>query len=212
MKKFYKTKFKSVAALSLALLANVAFAQDLKVTSNGNPVSNGDIIDVECVFEDYTQDFGFFYLNCVWDPNLEVSTSEGSTTLNVTLSKVDNLPSFEICWPDQCINFGPDGTAKTSGTISTTPETVDIHIIEQVTDENDSSLGGGMSKVYLTSSAGALEFTLKALPVSLGSVGENIADNKVSEYYTIQGVRVAEPQKGQLYIVRKGSKVAKHIF
>lgn len=38
-----------------------------------------------------------------------------------------------------------------------------------------------------------------------------VADTK-AEYFTIQGVRVAEPQKGQIYIERKGGKVTKHIF
>lgn len=33
-----------------------------------------------------------------------------------------------------------------------------------------------------------------------------------AEYFTIQGIRVAEPQKGQIYIERKGSKVVKRIF
>ena len=33
-----------------------------------------------------------------------------------------------------------------------------------------------------------------------------------AEYFTIQGVRVAEPQKGQIYIERKGSTVTKRVF
>lgn len=33
-----------------------------------------------------------------------------------------------------------------------------------------------------------------------------------AQYFTIQGLRVIEPQKGQLYIERKGSKVTKRIF
>nr|MDE5794045.1 hypothetical protein [Muribaculaceae bacterium] len=41
---------------------------------------------------------------------------------------------------------------------------------------------------------------------------EGIQAESSSEFYTIQGVRVAEPQKGQIYIERKGSKVSKRIF
>lgn len=33
-----------------------------------------------------------------------------------------------------------------------------------------------------------------------------------AEYFTIQGIRVAEPMKGQIVIERKGSKVTKRIF
>lgn len=36
--------------------------------------------------------------------------------------------------------------------------------------------------------------------------------NAPAEYYTLQGVRVNEPAKGSLYIVRKGSKASKVIF
>lgn len=41
---------------------------------------------------------------------------------------------------------------------------------------------------------------------------EGIQAESSSEFYTIQGMRVAEPQKGQIYIERKGSKVSKRIF
>ncbi|MDE6379947.1 MAG: hypothetical protein K2L11_05700 [Muribaculaceae bacterium] len=41
---------------------------------------------------------------------------------------------------------------------------------------------------------------------------EGISAETKAEYFTIQGLRVAEPQKGQLVIERKGDKVAKRIF
>ncbi|MDE5840209.1 MAG: hypothetical protein K2H49_04745, partial [Muribaculaceae bacterium] len=41
---------------------------------------------------------------------------------------------------------------------------------------------------------------------------EGIEAESEAEYYTIQGIRVADPRKGQLYIERKGSKVTKHLF
>ncbi len=41
---------------------------------------------------------------------------------------------------------------------------------------------------------------------------DGIQAESSSEYYTIQGLRVADPQKGQIYIERKGSKVTKRIF
>ncbi|MDE6158120.1 MAG: hypothetical protein K2F78_08290 [Muribaculaceae bacterium] len=37
-------------------------------------------------------------------------------------------------------------------------------------------------------------------------------DDAPAEYYTLQGVRVAEPAKGNVYIVRKGAKAFKVIF
>lgn len=213
MVKFYMNKIKSVAIMALALFANVAVAQNLKVTAYGNPVSDGDVIEVKCEFEDYSEDFGYFYVYCMWDPKLEVATEAGDQTLFVTVSRVEDLPTFEICWPSQCIEMGPDGIASTSGTIGTDPSHIDIHIAANIEDENDSALkGGGMSKVNLKCGSESMGLTLKALPVDINSVGEIAGVNAPAEYYTIQGVRVAEPLKGQLYIERKGGKVTKRIF
>lgn len=47
--------------------------------------------------------------------------------------------------------------------------------------------------------------------IDLGSVNTIVTDSS-SEYYTIQGLRVSEPVKGNIYIVRKGSSVSKIIF
>lgn len=38
------------------------------------------------------------------------------------------------------------------------------------------------------------------------------ATSGVSEYFNLQGVRISEPQKGQIVIERKGGKTAKRIF
>ena len=37
------------------------------------------------------------------------------------------------------------------------------------------------------------------------------ADNAVAEYYNFQGMKVANPEKGGMYIVRRGAKVSKEI-
>ncbi len=38
------------------------------------------------------------------------------------------------------------------------------------------------------------------------------ADSALEEYFNLQGVKVANPEKGNIYIVRKGSKVSKRLF
>ena len=213
MKKLYKTTIKTAALMALAMMANVAAGQNFKVTANGKQVSNGDVIEVQCEFEDYTPDFGFFFVHYVWNPQLEASIAEGSTTLTATLSKVDDLTPFEICWPQNCMTYGPDGTATASGKIGTEPSHIDIHIAADVMEENATALAGGMSKVRLEADSETLEFTLKGMPADFNGVGENLADdNSKIEYYSIQGVKIVEPQKGQLVIERKGGKVAKRIF
>ena len=145
---------------------------------------------------------------------MEVSTANGDETLYVTLSQVEGQTPFEICWPSQCITYGPDGLAKTSGKIGTTPVAIDIHIMGEITEDKKPSLDGGMSKVHMECGSESLEFTLKGLPDDYNNaVDENLADALTpAEYFTIQGVRVAEPEKGQFYIERKGGKVTKKIF
>ncbi|MDE5850614.1 MAG: hypothetical protein K2H38_10765 [Muribaculaceae bacterium] len=212
MKKLYKSTLKSAAIMSLALMANVAVGQNLKVTANGKPVSNGDVIEVQCELEDYTQDFGFLFVHYVWNPHLEASIPEGEANLAVTLTQVEGQTPFEICWPIQCIVY-ENGIASASGKIGTTPANIEIHIMGDITDDNKPSLDGGMSKVRMECGSEKLEFTLKGLPADLGAVDENLAEDfTTAEYFTIQGLRVAEPQKGQLVIERKGGKVAKRIF
>lgn len=45
-----------------------------------------------------------------------------------------------------------------------------------------------------------------------GVSGITADEDATEEYYNLQGIRIAEPQKGIIYIVRKGSKVSKAIF
>ncbi len=211
MKKIYSIK--SVLAVACVLLANVAAGQNLQVTANGNPVKNGDVVEVEAEVEDFSEAWGSLYIYYKWDPQLMVASEEGEVTVNFTLTEIDNYTPFEICWPFQCMPY-KDGIATTSGTVGTTPAHIDIHIMVDKTAENpDVSLAGGMNKVRIDSGSETLEFTLKGLPAEEASVDGNFVDeNSPAEYFTIQGVRVAEPQKGQIYIMRKGGKVAKRIF
>lgn len=41
---------------------------------------------------------------------------------------------------------------------------------------------------------------------------EGIEAETTSQYFNLQGVRISEPQKGQIYIERRGAKVVKRIF
>lgn len=47
--------------------------------------------------------------------------------------------------------------------------------------------------------------------VTMG-VKDIVAESAPIEYYNLQGVRVSEPQKGNLYIIRSGKKVSKRLF
>ena len=38
-----------------------------------------------------------------------------------------------------------------------------------------------------------------------------VEGNEAAEYFNLQGIRVAEPQAGQVYIVRRGAKTTKEL-
>ena len=55
---------------------------------------------------------------------------------------------------------------------------------------------------------GEFVVTIEFNPDPQAAVGINVADPSKAEYYTLQGVRVSQPEKG-IYIVKRGNKVTK---
>lgn len=197
---------------ALALMANIAMGASFQVTSNGKAVANNDIIEQSYVMEDYS-DLAPDMANYIWNPHLEAYSTDGNVAVSVSVTAAENTESLTICWPMQCVMVPAGGTVTASGTLSADPSDLQIHREIFVTSKEEVPTEEGSSIIKVSSDSETLEFTIKFLLTDGSGVGENIADNNVApEYYTIQGIRVAEPQKGQLYIERKGSKVTKRIF
>lgn len=57
----------------------------------------------------------------------------------------------------------------------------------------------------------AITFSFKFNYTGENSVDGIAVDNSAAEYYNFQGVKVANPEKGGMYIVRRGAKVTKEI-
>ena len=57
----------------------------------------------------------------------------------------------------------------------------------------------------------AISFTFKFNYTGENAIDGIEADNAAAEYYNFQGVKVANPEKGGMYIVRRGAKVSKEI-
>lgn len=207
-------KTRSIAIMAFAMIANIAFSQNLKVTSNGTPVSNNDVIEIPYVFEDYSYpELNMYLYEYMWEPNLAVSVSSGSETLTITVSSADNNDGFMLCWPGSCVDRKPGDSVSSTGTVNTEPQHVDLHKADDFTSKDQVPTETTVIKVNFATSTENMEITVKCLPSAENSVGENVADSNVApEYYTIQGIRVNEPQKGQLLIERKGNKVSKRIF
>ena len=60
-------------------------------------------------------------------------------------------------------------------------------------------------------SSDAISFTFKFNYKGNDAIDGIEADNAAAEYYNLQGVKVANPEKGGMYIVRRGAKVSKEI-
>ena len=205
MKKIYAIK--SLAVAALALMANLAMGQNLKVTSNGNPVADGDVIDLPYDLEisDFPE-YGVTFYSAKWDPHLEVSTIEGTASVTVTLTSVDDTNGFQLCWPDGCKDAKPGQSVSSSGTIDATPQDLNIHKEQSLNSEDSVPNAGGTVRVNIIGGEESITVTVNALLQVDNAVGENFADiDAKTEYYTLQGMKVENPGKG-IYIVRKGTK------
>lgn len=204
---------KTIAVCALALMANTAIAQNLKITSNGNPVSSGDVIELPYEFEDYSVPGKIEYYDFLWDPNLEASVAEGSASLTVTVTSLNDSEGFQLCWPGGCQTAEPGESVSSTSTIDTKPVNLMIHKEIIFNEAGKLPTEGGEATVSFECGSESFSITLKCLLTDSNAVGENFADiDAIPEYFTIQGVKIAEPQKGQLCIERKGSKVTKRIF
>ena len=206
MRKIYAIK--SLAVAALAFMANVAMGQNLKVTSNGNPVADGDVIDLPYEHEvfSFPEMPDYIFYKAMWDPHLEASTINGTESATVTLTSIDGTTGFHLGWPVECQIAGPNESKSSSGSIDSTPQDLKIHKEEYLDNEDSVPTAGGTVKVKITSGGESITVTINALLQVDNAVGENFADiDAKTEYYTLQGMKVERPGKG-IYIVRKGTK------
>ena len=189
-------------------MANVAFGQNLKVTYDGTPVTDGQVIDLPYEVEDYSYpELNFYVYEYAWNPHLMASVESGSADLTVTVTSVDDTEGFQICWPMTCNFVKPNSSAVVSGTIETTPVDLQIDKITQINEPGVLPTEGGKVKVKFECGSETMEITINAILEEKGAgVGENISDaNEKTTYYTLEGIQVENPTKG-MYVARKGGK------
>lgn len=68
------------------------------------------------------------------------------------------------------------------------------------------------SDVYLTNQSGKFKVVFPANYADSGVENVISAEDVATEYYTLQGVKVANPEKGTIVIVKKGNQVKKQVF
>ncbi len=206
MKKFYT--FKSIALLALAVMANVAAAQNLKLTSNGNPVENGAVIELPYVFEvEAYPEFNLYIYSYIWNPHFEVSTTSGEANCTVTLTSLENTSGFQLCWPDGCKFANPGQSITSTGNVTTEPSDLQIHKEFSPDTADEKPTEGGSIKLTVKSGSETIECTVICLLEEYNGVDENIAEiDQPTTYYTLEGIKVDRPTAKGMYIVRKGSK------
>ena len=207
MKKIYNIK--SLSLVAFALMANVAVGQNLMVTSDGQPVENGAVIQLPYEFEDNSwPEYDLYSYSYLWDPNIEVSTVEGEEDITVTVESLDNTEGYQLCWPQICQFAKPNAPVSSRGTVSMTPTYLSIH--QGVTFDKEGEVPSESDlasiKVTIAGNTETIEVIVKSILADKNGV-EGVVDdsNATTLYYTLDGIQVEKPTKG-IYVVRKGGK------
>lgn len=152
-----------------------------------------------------------------WNPNLFVQATAGS---ECTVKVESNCAFAQFCgaFNEECMPASPSAT-KTGTFADDKALPLEIHIVlvpGMTLPENTTIT----VTVWENATPEATKtITVNCVDLPNSEVEENgienifTADqNAPAEYFNIQGVRVNNPVKGSLYIVRQGSKTSKVIF
>lgn len=124
--------------------------------------------------------------------NIKVSDVKTTTDANGTTSYEGEVKNMELML--QSI----DGS-------SSEPITADVKLTGTITAD-------GVVNMVISVLWNGIEINVTFSSSKSNGVDMIEIDEAAAEYYTIQGIRVAEPVKGNLYIVKKGNKATKVIF
>lgn len=147
------------------------------------------------------------------EPGLDVYPTQGSA-----------IGSFQLCYnyatePGQCLSPNNDVVTSPSSLEPIDPEggylemdvdQVGFTDMTPVTLQLDLCVMEGGEKIEGTDCTVYVKFTHES-DITLGVNGMEM-ENATETYYNLQCMPVAQPQKGGIYVVRKGQKVSKRIF
>lgn len=175
----------------------------------------------------YTSQAVLYATNISDEPwKLEFSLSRISPSLDeYPISGSKEIGNFQLCYDytsvaGTCLNVLPGNTSVESGSdlkdvdpeehMKMDVEQVQFKSLIPVTfrldlriTEGGQTISGGNSFVYIIFSHE------KDITAAVDGI---ISDSSAEEYFTLDGLKVTEPQKGNLYIVRKGENVTKRVF
>lgn len=201
MKKLY------ILLSSLFTLCSVSVsASPLILTSNGNPVKDGDRIEVVCeTFE------GPSKTEYSWNPYLFISCESGET--EAVLTATSDFEGLSICWPMFCMNVQPGVPFVTRGNVTSSPFNMQIHFEMDSTNVPDFNVALPSADFNIEEAGGdSISFSIICLaPVNAGVDSALEEDKPVLYIYNAGGVRSDKLSRG-INIVRYSDGSTKKII
>ena len=227
--------FAAVAAMSMSANADV-FSETFKVSCGDKTYASGETITVGEYEDPYAEIMPGIAYKAVAHV-IATNISEEPWLLRLEMNRVSPaigeypVKDTAIGWHQLCYGFG---AGSAGSCLSTDSETglVSSEISKEVesgtvlsidVDQNDFSdpsipvtykLDIIMTEGGEDVDGGSATFMINFTHTSLaGASVEGIEiDSADAEYYNMQGVRVANPEKGGMYIVRQGNRAVKRVF
>lgn len=209
-----------LAFAALAVSSSLAVADDYKVwigtelenyqVTNFAEVQEGQEITIKPEVADYG---GAGQIECLAYIKAENNTDQ-ATTINVKLEKVyDNNVGADDKQFQTCIGMCGSNPFEHSCAVAANSSTsggMGDHMGYSIFYQGTAPEVTFDAKFNCTITVGTLVRHITLLYTSNSTAVETIETaGAQAEYYNLQGVRVSEPQKGQIYIMRKGSEVRK---
>lgn len=111
----------------------------------------------------------------------------------------------KVTSPDNLDSIDPDG-----GYIIMDVDQTSFTDLTPVTMKLDLYVTEGGDKIEGTDTTVYIQFTHESdITAAVNGIQ---AENGSEEYFNLQGIRVTQPERGNIYIVRTGSKISKRIF
>ncbi|MCM1490611.1 MAG: hypothetical protein NC095_07290 [Muribaculum sp.] len=223
MKKFLLTAI--LAAMTASMNAE-SFADYFKLTFGDKVIENGQTVTEDTYYDEYA-DLGFDDLKSYMAAATVKATNVNDESLNLDFNMTcvnEKTAMFQLCYdfesaPGNCLGAQNGQVTSPANLRSieagsfikldihevdiqdfTTPTTFKLDLSARV---GDMKLEGSDCTIYVN-------FThTKDITAAVDGIEVDAAS---AEYFNLQGVKVAQPEKGSIYIVRKGSKVTKQLF
>lgn len=224
------TRMKKIL-LSVALVAMSVFsmsASSFKIEVNDVEVKNGDVIEMSELVQGTLGMAIYPHLVLTNTTSSEVKAEIEAGFLEVAQPETTTGQAASMC--QFCFNgvcIAPPSAANEFVTIdmSFSPNQSysgqEAHVEYMPAYEGSSwwdvqKFYAGVSVLQFTlrnknDNSDAITFTFKFNYTGENAIDGIEADNAAVEYYNLQGVKVANPEKGGMYIVRRGAKVSKEI-